>query len=169
MNGTDTKGHDAEQEKRIKSILHPDRTRDYVPGNHTPGGAGKTFGGASSSTKSKGFNFFQKFHPSDYASAKGFKGTKSDWKGDTKFTTKDASTESKHEILNADKKPSTASKTAATKEDWQADKKAPAHDSQYAKREFLGPQAKKIHENVPDFQSGELERRPAADDDRPGA
>jgi hypothetical protein len=145
--GDDLKKPDADQEHRIAKILHPDRTLAYNAGDHTPGETGKSFGGVSHSTKSKGFNFFQKFHPSGYASEKGFKGMKSDWKGDAKFTTKNARTDGKHEILNADKK--AATKTAPTKELWDADKKAPAHDSQYAKREFLGPQSKKIHENTP--------------------
>lgn len=138
------KGADKDQESRITKILHPDKTLAYYSGDHRLGGM-KSFG--TNSARSKGFNFSQKFHPNEYASEKGYKGSKSDWKGDTKFTTKAASTEGKREIVNADRKAPT--KGAPTKEDWQSSKKAPAHDSQYAKREFLGPDAKKVHENVP--------------------
>ena len=137
-------GADKDQETRIAKILHPDRTLAYYSGDHRVGGV-KSFG--TNSAKSKDFNLSQKFHPNDYASEKGYKGSKSDWKGDVKFATTAARTEGKHEIHNGDKKAPT--KGAPTKEDWQSSMKAPAHDSRYAKREFLGPESKKIHENVP--------------------
>jgi hypothetical protein len=137
-------GADKDQESRLKKILHPDRTLAYYSGEHKLGGM-KSFG--AKSAKSNEFNFSQKFHPTDYASEKGYKKSKSDWKGDTKFSTKAASTEGKREIVNADRK--AATKGASTKEDWQSSKTAASHNSQYAKREFLGPDAKKVHENVP--------------------
>jgi hypothetical protein len=137
---------DSDQEKHISKILHPDRTLSYYSGEHTLGGM-KSFG--THSTKSqKDFNFSQKFHPSGYASEKGFKGSKTDWKGDAKFTTKAAGTEGSRKMLDTSKK--AAIKTAATKEDWQSSKKAPTREDRYAKREFLGPESKKLHANTPE-------------------
>jgi len=137
-------GADSDQEKRIAKILHPDRTLSYYSGEHTLGGM-KSFG--TNSAKSKEFDISQKFHPSGYASEKGFKGAKSDWKGDAKFATTAAKTEGKRGILNADKKAGT--KTAATKDASEGAKKARTREDRYAKREFLGPESKKIHENTP--------------------
>jgi len=137
-------GADGDQEKRISKILHPDRSLAYYSGEHKLGGM-KAFG--TDAAKSKEFNVSQKFHPSGYASEKGFKGTKSDWKGDAKFSTTAARTEGKHGILDADKKAD--SKTAPTKDASEGAKKARTREDRYAKREFLGPESKKLHENTP--------------------
>jgi hypothetical protein len=137
-------GADGDQEKRISKILHPDRSLSYYSGQHKLGGM-KAFG--TDSAKSKEFNLSQKFHPSGYASEKGFKGTKSDWKGDAKFSTTAARTEGKHGILNADKKADT--KTAPTKDASEGAKKARTREDRYAKREFLGPESKKVHDTTP--------------------
>jgi hypothetical protein len=135
---------DSDQEKRIAKILHPDRTLTYYSGEHTVGGV-KSFGTSSAKTSSS-FNISQKFHPTGYTS-KGFNGGKSDWKGDAKFETKAARTEGTRKMLDADKKART--KTASTKDASEGSKVASIHDSQYAKREFLGPESKKVHENTP--------------------
>jgi hypothetical protein len=142
---------DSDQEKRIAKILHPDRTLTYYSGEHTVGGV-KSFGTNSgkSSAKSKEFNLSEKFHPTGYTS-KGFNGAKSDWKGDAKFETKAARSEGTRKMLDADKK--AATKTAPTKDAYEGSKVAASHDSQYAKREFLGPESKKLHENTPQSKS----------------
>ena len=139
-----SQGADSDQEKRIAKILHPDRTLSYYSGEHTLGGM-KSFG--TDSAKSKEFNFSQKFHPTGYSSEKGFKGAKSDWKGDAKFTTTTARSEGTRKMLDTDKK--AATKSASTKEDWQSSKKRSTREDQYANREFLGPESKKLHENTP--------------------
>jgi len=139
---------DSDQEHRISKILHPDRTLAYYSGDHRVGGV-KSFG--TNSKKSTDFNLIQKFHPSGYASEKGFSGAKSDWKGDVKFKTTSAKTEGTRKGLDTSKK--AATKTAATKEDWQSSKKSPTREDRYAKREFLGPQSKKVHDTTPDVKN----------------
>jgi hypothetical protein len=75
------------------------------------------------------------FRTRDFASSKSAAAQK-------KYATDDANTRGKYVIPNTGKEAST--KTAATKEAWDAQKKAPARELADARRPYLGPESKKL-------------------------
>lgn len=127
-----------QQEKRISQILHPDRTLAYNSGDHKVGGL-KPF--TAGSAKSKDFYVHEKFRQKVFNS-KDFRGEKSAWLGDAKFTTKSAKTDGKFKILNADKKVDT--KLSPTKDAREASKTASTHEAHEASRQLVGPDSTKL-------------------------
>jgi len=133
-----------QERKLIDRILKPNMEQKFNPEIHSTNGV-KTF--TAGAAPSKGFYSDKQVSDrgKDYNS-KDFAGSKGAWMGDTKFTTKAAKTDSGREIKNAVTKAPT--KAAQVKDDPDRNKAAPTREVYYAKREYAGPESKKIHSTV---------------------
>ena len=127
--------------KRGAEIFAADKYKTFDPTRNSVGGRTYDTGNA----RVKDFYYDQKAHPGSYA-ARDFYGAKKDWSGDLKYAARDANTRGKYDIPNATKAADT--KTAATKESWDAGKTAATKGLHDGQREYLGPESKKLRTPV---------------------
>ena len=146
MNMLDNSGRSVPKRWAEMAVIDPDKT--YDPTRSSVGGRTYDTGKA----RVKEFYYDQKEHPGSYGT-RDFYGSKKDWSGDQKYAARDANTHGKYAIPNATKAADT--KTAATKESWDAGKTAatkPVYDGQ---REFLGPESAKLRTPVDPASQGD--------------
>lgn len=134
--------------KRGAEIAVWDPNKTYDPSRSSVGGRTYDTGKA----RVKEFYYDQKAHPGTYGT-RDFYGAKKNWSGDMKFAARDANTHGKYEIPNATKAADT--KTAATKEAWDAGKTAATKGVYDGKREYLGPESRKLHTPIDPASQGD--------------
>ena len=126
---------------RGAEIMVIDPTKTYDPSRSAVGGRTYNTGAA----RTKEFYFNQKTNPGTYQT-RDFFGAKSAAAGEKTFATRDANTRGRGEIPNVNKAAET--KTAPTKEAWDADKTAEAKNLRDGRREFLGAESKKARQSI---------------------
>ena len=134
--------------KRGAEILIIDKYKAYDPSRSSVGGRTYDTGKA----RVKDFYYDQKAHPGSYGT-RDFYGSKKNWSGDLKFAARDANTHGRYAIPNATKAADT--KTAATKEAWDAAKTAPTRGLYDGKREYLGPESAKLRTPIDPASQGD--------------
>ena len=134
--------------KRWAEIAVIDPNKTYDPSRSSVGGRTYDTGKA----RVKEFYYDQKAHPGSYGT-RDFYGSKKDWSGDLKYAAHDANTHGQYSIPNATKAADT--KTAATKEAWDAGKTAATRGLRDGQREFLGPESKKLRTPVDPATQGD--------------
>ena len=134
--------------KRGAEILVIDKFKTYDPSRSSVGGRTYNTGNA----RVKEFYYDQKAHPGSYGT-RDFYGSKKAWAGDMKFAARDANTHGKYAIPNATKAAGT--KTATTKEAWDAGKTAATKGLYDGKREYLGPESTKLRTPIDPASQGD--------------
>ena len=124
---------------RGAQIYMPDPNRAYDPSRH---GGSDTHSFATKGTATKSFDADRQLRLDAYQ-ARNFSDTKSTLAAQRKYATRDANT---HGFLLPDKNP--GDKTVATKQVWDAHKGAPSRESSDARRQFLGPESKKMNQSI---------------------
>jgi hypothetical protein len=124
--------------RRGAEILVADYTKQFDPSRSGVGTA-RTFG--TGGARAKEFNFQQKFRADTYQT-RDFRSAKADAASERKYKTGEANTQGKYTIPNTDKE--VGKKTATTKELWDGDKVAATQDLRDGKRQYLGPESKKL-------------------------
>lgn len=127
--------------QRGAEILVIDPNKAYDPSRSAVGSRTYHAGGA----RTKEFYFNQKTNPGSYRT-RDFYGAKSAAAGGKKFATREANSRGQYEIPNANKAAET--KTAPTKEAWDAGKTAEAKNLHDGQREFLGRESRKVGQSV---------------------
>ena len=127
--------------KRGAEIAVWDPNKAYDPSRSSVGG--RTYD--TRNARVKEFYYDQKAHPGTFGT-RDFYGSKKNWSGDMKFAARDANTHGKYAIPNATKAADT--RTAATKEAWDAGKTAATKGVYDGRREYLGPESTKLHTPV---------------------
>ena len=127
--------------QRGAEILVIDPHKAYDPSRSAVGSRTYNAGGA----RTKEFYFNQKTNPGSYRT-RDFYGAKSAAAGEKKFATREANSRGQYEIPNANKAAET--KTAPTKEAWDAGKTAETKNLRDGRREFLGRESRKVRQGV---------------------
>lgn len=117
------------------AVFDPDKV--YDPSRSSVGGRTYDAGKA----RVKDFYYEQKASPGTYGT-RDFYGTKKAWSGEMKFTSRDANTRGEYTTKDA------ITKTAQTKEAWDAGKTAATRDLHDGRREYLGPESKKLRQSI---------------------
>jgi hypothetical protein len=123
---------------RGAEIYMPDKGKTFDPNKAT---AAAAHGYSTGKASTKDFYGNRPLHMDAYQT-KDFYGSKANSAAERKYATNDANTKGKFLIPNAGKAADT--KTAGTKEAWDANKSAPTRGLADAKRPFLGPESKKM-------------------------
>lgn len=123
--------------KRGAEVLVIDPDKKFDPSRSAVGG--RTYDAGKAQTKS--FLFAQKAKPESYR-AGDFYGSKKAWGGNRLFGAKDANIRGPFDAKTAD------TKTAATKEAWDAGRSAPTRGLTDGQREYLGPESKKLRQSI---------------------
>ena len=126
--------------------VNPNKTFD--PSRSSVGGRTYDTGNA----RVKEFYYDQKAHPGSYGT-RDFYGSKKNWSGDLQYAARDANTQGKYAIPNAAKAADT--KTATTKEAWDAGKTAATRGLRDGQREFLGPESAKLRTPIDPASQGD--------------
>lgn len=123
--------------QRGAEILVPNKYKEFDPSRNAVGG--RSYNAGQAHTKS--FLFAQKAKPESYR-AGDFYGSKKAWGGNRLFGAKDANIPGPFGAKIAD------TRTAATKEAWDAGRSAPTRALTDGKREYLGPESKKLRQTI---------------------
>ncbi len=124
---------------RGAEIFRPDENKAFDPSAHTAT-ASRNYNTKSATAKS--FDSDRQLRLDAYQT-RGFWGSKSNSLAQQKFATKDAQS---HGYLLPDKDP--GNKTAASKQAWDATKVASTHTASDSRRQYLGPESKKLGNKV---------------------
>ena len=127
---------------RGAEIYMPDKTKTFDPNKAT---AAATHSYGTGKAQTKDFYSGQQVRM-DTFQTRDFYGSKSNQAAQRKFATKEANTKGKFLFL-FDRK-TVATKTAETKEAWDAQKAAPTHALADGQRSYLGPERKKLNQPV---------------------
>jgi hypothetical protein len=128
--------------ERGASILYPNTDRSFDPNKYT---ASAVRGYDAKSAPAKGYDAAHSFRVDTYAT-RDFYGSKANSAAERKFATTDANTKGKYLIPNSDTPYGT--KTAATKESWDAHKQNQTRELADGHRPYLGKESKKVHQSV---------------------
>jgi len=140
--------------QRGAALLYPDYGRAFDP-NHYTASAIHSYGTKDASTK--GYDAAQQYRVDNYQTHD-FYGSKADSAAQKKYATTEANSKGKYLIPNGSKAFDT--KTAATKETWDAHKLALTKELADSRRPYLGKESKKMHQTVSakdlaDWRNGE--------------
>ena len=128
--------------ERGASILYPSNDRTFDPNKYT---ASAVRGYDTKNAPAKGYDAAHQFRVDTYQS-KEFYGAKANSAAQRKFATSDADTKGKYLIPNSGKAYGT--KTAGTKESWDAHKQNPTRELADGHRPYLGKESQKVHQSV---------------------
>jgi hypothetical protein len=128
--------------ERGASILYPNTDRSFDPNKYT-GAAVRGY--ETKNASSKGYDAAHPFRVDTYQSRE-FYDPKSNTGAERKFATTDANTKGKYLVPNSEKAYGT--KTAATKESWDAHKQNPTRELSDGHRPYLGKESQKVHQAV---------------------
>jgi len=126
---------------RGAEILVFDPNKTYDPTTHAVGG--RTYGTGEARTKA--FSFVQKSNPGTYRT-RDFYGSRAASASGMKYATKEAATRGSEGIPHANTL--AATKTAATKEAWDANRSSEVSYLHDGKREYLGKESKKLRQGI---------------------
>jgi len=124
------------------AVYDPDKTFD--PSRSAVGG--RTYNAGTARVKD--FHYEQKANPGTYGT-RDYGGTKKAWAGDMKYVARDAQMRGEYATKEA------RTKTAATKEAWDAGRTAATKDLRDGKREYLGPESKKLRQGLDPARMGD--------------
>ena len=127
---------------RGAEIYMPDKTKVFDP-SHATASAAHSYGTSQAHTKD--FNTDRNIRLDTYQT-RDFYGSKPNQAGQRTYATGEAATKGKYLLTDATKKAGT--KTAATKEAWDANKVAPTHALADGSRLYLGPERKKLNQQI---------------------
>jgi len=128
--------------ERGASILYPDYGRGFDPNRYTAA-ALHSYGTKNESTNEYGAS--QQYRVDKYAT-RDFHDAKPDKAAQRKYATSEANSKGKFLVPNGNKAYDT--KTAASKESWDAHKPAPSRELADGHRPYLGKESKKVHQAV---------------------
>jgi hypothetical protein len=128
--------------ERGASILYPSTDRTFNPNNYT---ASAVRGYDTKNAAAKGYDATHPFRVDAY-STRDFYGSKANIAAQRKFATAEANSKGKYLIPNSDTAYGT--KSAATKESWDAHKQNQTRELADGRRPFLGKESKKIRQSV---------------------
>ncbi|MCE9611724.1 MAG: hypothetical protein K8R23_16110 [Chthoniobacter sp.] len=126
---------------RGAEILVFDPNKKYDPTAHAVGG--RTYGTGEARTKA--YSFVQKANPGTYKT-RDFYGSRASSANGMKYATKEAATRGSEGIPHANTP--AATKTAATKEAWDANRASEVSYLHDGKREYLGKESKKLRQGI---------------------
>lgn len=128
--------------ERGAQILIPSVDKQFDP-TRSGVGVARTFG--TGGAKTKEFNFDQKVRTEGFLT-RNFGGSKANAAAERKFATNAANSGGKYAIPNVDK--DVGNKSATTKALWDGEKVAATQDLRDGKRQFLGPESKKLGKSI---------------------
>ena len=156
-----------QQESRMEKMIHPDLNQSFDLERSKAFGLKAFQTRSRGSTDAKSFSFSQKFNPKEYLTGS-FKGEKSFWLGDFKYSTTEANLTSRSRLVLP--KNSEAAKSAPVKSDRDAQKRY--ETGTVPTRDFRGKEREKMYTSLTPEQAanngyrGDLHELKSIDDVR---